>query len=184
MSPDPFPFLIFLRPTMTSKPENESEEDEQRIHVSFGIRGDTLLPDTLTSQLGVSPSRACAKDEEYVGVVDRRKVGDEYALVKGVRKRSSGVWTFSTQDIVEGDDLNEHARYLLRHLEPRRDIILKYVGSDEFYVSVWIWAESTSNVVSLGISGDLLARLASLCEEVNLSFIASRERNLLGKHGQ
>jgi Domain of unknown function (DUF4279) len=169
---------------MTSTPENESEEDEQRIHVMFGISGNALLPDTLTTQLGVSPSRVFAKDEEYLGVVDRRREGNEFTLIKDVRKRSTGVWQFSTQDVVEGDDLNEHVRYLLGHLEPSRDTILKYVSSDEFFVSIWIWAESTSNVVSLGISGDLLARLASLCEEVNLSFIASRERSLLGKHGQ
>jgi hypothetical protein len=169
---------------MASMPENESEEHEQHIHVMLGIRGNALLPDTLTAQLGVSPSRAFAKDEEYVGVVDRRQEGNEYVLIRDVRKRSSGIWQFSTHGVVEGDDLNEHARYLLGHLEPCRDTILKYVSNDEFYVGVWIWAESTSNVVSLGISGDLMARVASLCEEVNLSFIASRERSQLGKHGQ
>lgn len=170
---------------MTSTSENEFDEsgDEQYVHLSFKMRGDALSPDTLTAQLGTAPSRACLKGEEYVGVVDRYKVRDEYTLIKGVRKRSSGIWILSTQDKVEGDDLNEHARFLLRHLEPHRDTILKYVSSNEFYVSVWIWAESTSEVMSLGISGDLLARLAALCEEVNLSFIASRKQSQLGKHG-
>jgi hypothetical protein len=129
-----------------------------RINVSFGVRGDSLIPADLTSQLGIQPSHAFAK-------------GEEYASKAGTRKRPWGVWQLRSEASVSSSNIENHARFILEQLEPKRSIIMKYLESDEFYVDLRIWCEPEAGIASFGISSSILARLAAMCKEFNFSFI-------------
>jgi hypothetical protein len=140
------------------------EEEFQYIHMSFGVRGDSLVPAELTAALDVQPSHAFAK-------------GDEYTSVCGTRRQPSGVWQLRSKGSVSSADINDHARFILKHLEPKREVIKRYLANDQFYVDIRIWCESDSPVVSFGVASSLFARLATLCNDFNFSFIATPEED-------
>lgn len=128
--------------------------------VMFSIRGDQVVPNTITSLLGVTPSYAFAK-------------GDEFRSASGIHRRGSGVWQLRSEGAVQSTDLEVHAGFILQQLEPKRDIIATYVNSAEYFVCVRVRCEMFEQVGSFGFSSNMLARLSSLCEEVIFTFIAN-----------
>jgi hypothetical protein len=141
--------------------ETESLHEGQRVSVSFGIRGDSLVPEEVSLFLGLRASHAFAK-------------GDEYHSVAGNRKRPWGVWQLRSELSVNSLNVADHARFLLDQLEPKREIIKRYIESKDFYVDIRIWCESYTETTSYTISSDILARLATLCEEFNFSSITRK----------
>jgi hypothetical protein len=135
----------------------------QRIKVSFGMRSDLLKPEEITASLGICPSHAFAK-------------GDEYSSYSGTRKRPTGVWQLRSEDAVSSSDLKDHLLYILGILEPRRDLIQSYINDRNYYVDIRIWWEGSNAIGSFTVSSDIFARLASLCKEFNCSFIAKGAR--------
>jgi hypothetical protein len=128
------------------------------VSVSFGVRGDSLVPSALTSLLGIQPSHAFAK-------------GDQYDSKTGIRKRPWGVWQLRSDAFLSSPNAEDHARFILEQVEPKKDVIMTYLANDQFYVDVRIWCEG--EIASFGISSIVLGRLAALCKEFNFSLIAA-----------
>lgn len=134
----------------------------QKVSVSFGIRGDSLEPQKVSSLLGLRASHAFAK-------------GDEYRSVTGNRNRPWGVWQLRSDSHVNSSNVHDHIQFILDQLESKREIIRRYVESDYFYVDVRICFESIYDTSGYTISSSVLARLATICNEFNLSFIVERD---------
>jgi hypothetical protein len=142
----------------------ESSQSEQpRVSVSFGIRGISLVPNELTQLLGMQPSHSFAK-------------GDEFASVSGTHERPWGVWQLRSETSVSALDIEDHARFILECLEPKRDLLMNYLTSNEFSVDVRIWYETENEVASFCVSSDVFRRLSALCNEFNFSLIMKNNR--------
>lgn len=143
---------------MASNDTDSRQENGQKVSVSFGIRGDSLVPEEISSLLGMQPSHAFAR-------------GDEYHSVTGTRKHPWGVWQLRSETSISSLDVEDHAQFILGQLEPKREIIDRYVENREFYVDVRIWCESDAETIGYTVSSSTIARLAVLCNEFNFSFI-------------
>lgn len=143
---------------MASNDTGSRHENGQKVSVSFGIRGNSLVPEEISSLMGRRASHAFAKSDEYLSVA-------------GTRRRPWGVWQLTSEATVDSLDVEDHARFILSQLEPKREIIQRYVENQEFYVDVRIWCESDAETLGYTVSSSTIARLAVLCNEFNFSFI-------------
>lgn len=159
---------------MSASNKDESLEMEQvTISLTFGIRGESLIPALVTTGIGIEPSHCFCKGDEYHTVVDIRHDETGIRRINGVRRRAFGVWQLRTSELLS-DNLDEHAELLLSRLEPHREAIRNYVNSPDYFVNVRVWVESNSSAVGLGIASERLRRLAALCQEVDISVISRR----------
>ena len=135
--------------------------------MNLGIRSKLLRKDGITDLLGFEPTRAFEKGEKYVG---RERVGvsksGENLLQTAERVRPWGVWHYSTSAFIQSDSLNDHASFLLEKLEAARDGIRQLIGDRDYYVALSIWYVGPAG---FGVSSELMARLAGLSEEINVT---------------
>jgi hypothetical protein len=132
--------------------------ESAHVNITFGVRGASLVPQEFTALLGIEPSHAFAK-------------GDECVSGKEIRRRPWGVWQLRSEFFICSRNLEDHANFILKKLEPKRDLLTKYLTSDDMYVDIRIWLESDSEIVSFAVNSRLFARLAGLCQEFNFSII-------------
>jgi hypothetical protein len=77
--------------------------NSERAFVTFRIAGDRLRPQEITELLGRQPTLSYAKGEPY------QKKNKTYV-------GRTGVWYISTDDLVEGNQLEDHIRFLFSML--------------------------------------------------------------------
>lgn len=129
-------------------------------HVRFSIRSDVLSPTEVTAALGVAPSRAWAK-------------GEQYTSRAGPRHRPWGMWHLSTEGVVVSRSPEQQALHILRLLEPRADSVRRYVSDPDYLVRVLFWWESVAETAGFDLSSGTMARLAALSNYVGVTVIAS-----------
>ena len=73
--------------------------------MSFGIRGDQLIPSEVTRIIGIEPSKAWKKGETY-----QSRFRKEDASI-GIQKASRpwGIWEISSKGNVLSDNIEDHA---------------------------------------------------------------------------
>src|SRR5438067_333325 len=128
-------------------------------HITFGIRSDTVTPGQVTTALGIQPSHAFSK-------------GDVYETPAGLRYRPFNVWQLRSESDVDSLHLEEHAAFILNHLEPVKDRIEAILADSSHYVEIRIWWEFPSDSGGFSLSSTTITRLASLCKEFNFTYIA------------
>jgi Domain of unknown function (DUF4279) len=128
-------------------------------HALFSIRSDILSPAEVTATLGVSPTRAWAKD-------------DPYQSRAGLRHRPWGMWHLSTKGVVSSRSPEQQALHLLYLLEPRAEAVRRYVATPEYLVTVSFWWESVTETAGFDLCSATVARLAALSNFISVTFIA------------
>jgi hypothetical protein len=108
--------------------------------------------------LGIAPSHAFAK-------------GDDYYSVTGSRKRPWGVWQLRSDSHIKSRDIADHVFLILEQLECRQELINQFIESEEYYVDIRIWCESHAMTIGYTIASTAVTRLAVLCNEFIFSFI-------------
>lgn len=78
-----------------------------RVYASFRMHGDLLDPEQITAIFRVFPTSGHAKGEKYLS-------GER----SGEIIRRTGVWLFSTKDVVASDNLYHHLMFLMGILIP------------------------------------------------------------------
>jgi hypothetical protein len=136
------------------------EDDSVReCHVALRIGGNFSDPATITAQLQIEPTRAYGKGEEYL--VEK---------ISEMRKRSIGHWSISSENL-ESTSVEKHCEYLLKIIEPKKEIIQKYINDPEVWVSIVFWWESKVGHGGFSISPDKATRLAPLCQDLRFHFL-------------
>jgi hypothetical protein len=122
-------------------------------HVQLSMRSDALDPDEVTRTLGVSPTWAFRK-------------GDEFRSQGRVRLRPWGVWAVSSEQRVDSPKLEDHIRYLLQLFEGKTESVRQIKSRAGFSVQVYLWHVGYG---AFSVSSDLLERICRLCECVNVT---------------
>jgi hypothetical protein len=150
------------------------EEDAVKTtHVDFAIRSDALDPAALTAELGITPSRAWAMNEEYVG---RAFDPDSRKTISVVRKRPWGLWAISSDEALTSKLVEQHALHLLNLLEPRKGLLTHYLREDSGYtLRFFIWWEPLDGHGSYQISSKTLRRLSEVVHYVEFECICLEE---------
>jgi hypothetical protein len=148
------------------------EKDVTKIvFMEYSIRSDNLIPDQITSELDIKPSRAFAKGEKYQG----RVLNTLTKEVESVwRERWSGIWTISTEGLVTSKYVEHHAQYLLDLLEPKVSLINRYL-SIYSQIRFYIWWEPHAGHGSYVISDNTLRKLGNLCHYTEFGFLFVNE---------
>src|SRR4051794_18626655 len=108
-------------------------------HAMFSIRSDHLNPAAITAGLGIAPSRAWAKDEEYLSF-------------SGPHQHPWGMWHLSTEGTVTSRSPEQQALYLLELLEPKVDFLQRFLKDSDYLVVVQFWWESRDNIGGFSLS--------------------------------
>src|SRR5438105_1507283 len=104
-------------------------------HITFGIRGDDLDPAQMSDLLGLQPSHAFSR-------------GEQYESSAGTRHRPFGVWQLRSDSAITSVELEDHAAFILHHLESRRDLIESFLTQPIYYIEIRIWWEKKKGVGS------------------------------------
>ncbi len=145
------------------------EASVKRVYVDYGFRSDGLNPTALTTELGIQPSRAWAKDEDYLSTMYNPETK---STSKAWRKRPSGIWAVDTKSLAT-KDVEEHFIYLFERLEPRSDVIHRYLEDvPTTAVRFYIWWEPFDGHGSYSLSKKIIERALALCQYIEFGFIA------------
>ena len=135
-----------------------------KTHLMFRVLGSDLIPAQITKSLGIAPTKAYEKNEEYT--VPR---------IGCTRVRSSGLWSFCTENFVSSTSVDEHAKYLLEQLEPRQAVIANLLRDPLLRIGIPIWWEIDCEHGSFSIPSEIMRRLSFLCHELDFHFIGTFE---------
>src|ERR1700737_3374776 len=86
---------------------NSSSDGALKSFATFRVTGDSLIPSEITDVLFIYPTKTYRKGEQYFA-------GNHAGYIVG----RTGVWYLSTDKIVAGNDLHEHALFLSSILVP------------------------------------------------------------------
>jgi hypothetical protein len=150
--------------------EIDEEEEVHRCRLAdWGIRSCVLDPARLTKELGIQPSRAWAKGETYLGTALDVKTR---AVVPRTYAHPWGIWAVETKGEVIATDAESHVLWLLELLEPRRDIIRRYLQDpDQYAISCVIWWESNLGHGGFDLTSGVVTRLAALCHYLQFMWV-------------
>jgi hypothetical protein len=140
-------------------PYGGNPEGCRRTYVSFGIAGDGVDPDIVTRDIGIEPTRAFRKGEEYV------------SRGGGILSRPIGVWRFSSEREVNSTSTEEHAKHILDKLEPRVGAIAQYMRSPEIRTVIAVWFEARDGHGGYTLKASTLSRLCRLCNDIDFYYI-------------
>ena len=130
-------------------------------HLDFGVSGSALQVSQVTALLDLTPTSAFNPSEEYIG---RVKVGG--TIVSVVRNRPSfGVWHYSTENKIESQNVEDHARFLMNELRPAKLGIDKLLQSSEYDLRLSIWYVGP---IGFDISAETMAQLATICRNITI----------------
>jgi hypothetical protein len=131
-------------------------------HALFSVRSDILDPAAVTAGLGIGPSRAWAK-------------GEEYQSARGRHRRPWGMWHLSTEGRVASRSPEQQALYLLGLLEPRAGFVRLLLEDPAYLVLVKFWWESRDNIGGFELSSNTARRLAAVTNNIGFTVIGTCE---------
>jgi hypothetical protein len=121
--------------------------------VGVGLAGREMIPDAVTSMVGISPTRFHSKGE----VVASRGVE---------RVRPWSVWAVE----FEATTVANAAAKLLEAVEPHKDALARAAALTGSELSVSIWWEPEGGQGGFTVSSDLMKRLSELGNRVDVYF--------------
>jgi hypothetical protein len=146
---------------------NSNEEiDTIEISVSFIIRSESLVFESLSEELGLKPTRLWNKDEEYIGK-QFNTVINQFEQV--TRKRHFSIWEVDSSCFLSSKRVEDHIKYMVNLLMPKQNIINRLLGEKEYFIKVNIFKKSYAEVIDYQIDPKLLTELISLCKNVRFS---------------
>ena len=145
----------------------------KRVYVVYRVRSDTLVPETVTHDFGIKPTRVFQKGDKFTGKSYDPVTNKSF---EEIRERRFSIWDVDTQSLQEKRRVRDHIEYILNILEPQSEKITQYlIQSEKYVISFYIRWEPFGEHGSYQVPGDLLIRMGKLCHFVELSFIATIE---------
>lgn len=135
-----------------------SNPDCKTTHVLFRISADDLDPDSFSKELRLTATHSFKK-------------GDKFGTGQRARIRPWGVWQLSSEGKVRSKSPQRHAEYLLKRLEPKKEKIQKYLGSDKYFVDIYFWWQSAGSGGGFALTSSLTQRLCRLCDFMSYTFV-------------
>ena len=130
-------------------------------HIDFCITGSALYVSQVTALLDLTPTSAFNPNERYAG---KAKVGG--AIVSVEKNRPPfGVWHYSTENKIESQSVEDHARFLLNELRPAKHGIEKLLQSSEYDLRLSIWHFGPNG---FDLSSETISQLASICANLTV----------------
>jgi hypothetical protein len=133
-----------------------------KTQIDLCIQGSHLRVDSISDLLGISPTSGFNPHEAYRGKV---KIGSSIFEVERNRP-SFGVWHFSTGSLVDSNNLDNHAAFLLEKLEGSRPTMESLLQSGQYEVTISIWYVGPAG---FDISSRFLVRLAEISNRVRVT---------------
>ena len=129
---------------MTASPD---APHRQRRFASFTITGKSLDPEEVSASLRLSPSRAFKEG-------DRKGTGGD--------RWGHGLWSISTEGVVEAADLEAHIAWLLHQLEPARSELPGVLAEGAVKGRIFCFFETEKMNDGAEFSAALINRVAAL----------------------
>jgi Domain of unknown function (DUF4279) len=143
----------------------EEEDNTKSIRVTYRIRSDIIVPETITSELGLQPSDSFIKGDKYLGKV---RDPNTKVITSIGRVRPWGIWKIDSRGLDKSLKVEDHIVYLLEILEPRSNQIRKYLDNKLYVISFHIRRETLDSYSSFEISSNLLERMSRLCNYIEV----------------
>ena len=139
-----------------------------KTQIDLCIKGSQLHVETISNMLGILPTSGFNPNEAYLGKV---KIGS--SIVDVERNRPSyGVWHFSTENLVDSKNLDDHAAFLLEKLERSRPAIESILQSGHYEVPIVIWYVGPAG---FDISSRLLRPLTEISSRISVTCFEEAE---------
>jgi len=149
----------------------DEDQNTKKTYVDFRIRSNTLIPQEVSYNLGVKPTKAWAKGERYLSKAfdpQTKKISSIWHL------RPWGMWHLDTKNTLPDKKVEKHILYLLSIIEPKKDNLDYYLKrKDEYSISVYIHWEPVDDCGSYEINSNVLWRMSSLCHYIEFMFITT-----------
>ena len=102
----------------------DEDQNTKKTYVDFRIRSNTLIPQEVSYNLGVKPTKAWAKGERYLSKAfdpQTKKISSIWHL------RPWGMWHLDTKNTLPDKKVEKHILYLLSIIEPKIDNLDYYL---------------------------------------------------------
>lgn len=140
-----------------------------KVFIGYRIISSTLAPDEISHELMLKPTKAWRKGEVYIG---KTRCKTTHKLIRVERTRTNGLWSLSSENRVTSSILEDHAQYLLGILEPKAEVLMKYLNDRDHYSVTWyIWWECNGEHGGFQLSSDILKRLSKICHYLDSSLL-------------
>lgn len=137
-----------------------------KTQISFGIKSDTVEPDTITKELNIIPSDTSFKKGD---TWESKHDGSKYV-------RNSNIWRLETEfTVLEEETVSHHIKYFKAIFLSKVDILSRYKEDNRFDVTFWVWIETDNAGIGLDMSEEELSFLNSISNRVHFSIICNRE---------
>jgi hypothetical protein len=121
------------------------------VRVAYSLTGPALIPCEITSGIGITPDFTIEAGAPWLNPLGM-KIG----------KHEMGMWGISSARRVQSKNINDHLRYLIGVLLPRKRSLCKLAIENESYFDV-LWKSSYLNAgAGLRIETDCLQGVAAL----------------------
>jgi Domain of unknown function (DUF4279) len=142
------------------------ESNNLYVFVEYVIKSPFLFPEIVTSELEIKPSFAYARGEKYLGKAFDLNTKE---TIQVWRERPWGLWKIDSKEIqMSHKKVEDHFRYLLDKLEPRRVKIEEYLNSskNEMKLVFSVYWRPADNWGSYEISSDTIQKASRLCHYI------------------
>ena len=136
-----------------------------RVYCELVIVSDTLNPDQLTNELGVSPSRSFYKGDTH----QSRHSG---SLIT----RTHNLWAVSSiKTLSEEQDIKAHILQLKSILEGCVYALKELKSNDNVELTLWIWFETEDSGIGIDILEPEISFIHEIANRLHFSVIADVE---------
>jgi hypothetical protein len=125
--------------------------------VTFSIRSDNLIPEEISNLLALEPTQAWGK-------------GDFFVNGTGTHQRPWGVWSLSSERVVDSLNVQDHLLFILELLEPKQSAIAQLLGKPDHMAQMYVWHVGE---VGFSLSSSTLKRACSMCHTINFSYFST-----------
>lgn len=130
-----------------------------RTYAAFRLVGDGIDPQTVSRALDLDPSLARAKGEE----IPAGRIGR-------ARRQRTGVWSLSTENLLDSTSPERHLVHLLDAVEPASAELHRLRATDNLQADFFCYWLSATGHGGPEVSPETLGRIAGLQASLGLDF--------------
>lgn len=147
----------------------EEKNNNKYVYIYFVIKSPHLSPEVITSELGIKPSHAFAKGDRYLG---KTLDPNTRETIKVWRERPWGIWRIDSKPLQHTHKkVEEHVKFLLDMLEPKKTKIEKYLSlsKKEYILFFNVNWRPFDDWGSYQISSGIIQRASMLCHYIEFA---------------
>ena len=144
-------------------------DNVKKLYVDFIIKSDHEDVRQITHDLQITPTIAFNNGDKYIAQRYNPETGKKTPVIT---RHTSSIWRLHTEHLSnEKRRVEEHIAYLLDILEPKKEIIEKYLQQKETYtVNFFIYWQPIDEWGSYVLNAEMLKRISALCHDVEFEF--------------